>query len=287
MSRLFAIAERKRKEAVALPEKADLPKSDRDCIRSLRSRSPALIAEVKPRSPSAGSLLNLSQVPNIVSLYSAHAQAISVLCDASDFGGGFDLLAEVRAMTDLPILAKEFIVARSQIHRAREAGADAVLLIAAILSESEIRELSAESLKLGMTVLFEIHAEEEIEKVPTLAPDELMIGINNRDLHSLKVDLGTTETLAPLLRTRFPAHLLIAESGIATREDVTRLSNIVDGFLIGTTFLRAQDPTSKIRDLFDLRTPKNGAPAGAQCFDRVGPHWDRAQHDTVSVRHFP
>ncbi len=217
MTFLTAMIERKKREAAALPDvHADI--SGRSMTRALRKKKTALIAEVKPRSPSEGPLLNLTNLPALLRAYNAHAQAISVLCDPEAFGGSYELLATVRTMTDLPILAKEFIV----------------------------EEVCA----LGMCVLFEIHEEKDIAMIPMLPPDSLIIGINNRNLETLTIDLSTTLSLAPKIQSLFPKNLLISESGLAAARDIDLLQANVDGFLIGTTFLRSPEPKAAILSLF-------------------------------------
>lgn len=249
MTFLTSILERKTLEAAALPD-VDPKVSERSIVDALRERQPALIAEVKPASPSQGALLSPSRLPSVVRAYNKHAQAISVLCDHEAFGGSYELLAAVRTMTDLPILAKEFIVDRKQIRMARHAGADAILLIAAMVTKKKAQELSEEACALGMCVLFEIHEHRDITMVPTLPPDALIIGINNRNLNDLTIDLHTTTTLAPTIRSLHPETLLISESGIEREDDVRSLGTLIDAFLIGTTFLKSTDPAAAILSLF-------------------------------------
>lgn len=257
MNTLCDIIRRKRDEVLVMHQDEGLgdvcsaaEPTDRDFLTALRSCAPSLIAEVKPRSPSMGKIIPRDKVPSVVEVYSEHAQAISVLCDGADFGGGFDLLQEVRSQTDLPILAKEFIVDAMQIRLARAAGADAVLLIAAVLSKDEIAKLAACSLQLRMPVLLELHDESDCEKIPDVSPDELTLGINNRNLKTMEIDLRTSVQMAQFLRERYRDHLIVSESGIESREDVESLQTFVDGFLIGTTFLTSGDPGGKIRELF-------------------------------------
>ncbi|MBI3618769.1 indole-3-glycerol-phosphate synthase [Candidatus Peregrinibacteria bacterium] len=227
-------------------------------IDAVLARRPSLIAEVKPRSPSAGELLRREEIPALVDTYNRHAQAISVLCDAPRFGGGYDLLADVRSMTDLPLLAKDFMRTDAQIEQANQAGANAILLIVAILEISELSRLASHAIDLHLDVLIEVHTEEELEKVVdafgTFSEDNkrhMLIGINNRNLVTLEIDLGTTERLVPAIRRRFPhVPAIIAESGIRTRTDIERLQPFVQGFLIGTSILKSDDVASHLRSLF-------------------------------------
>ncbi len=236
MTVLDDILRHKRDEVAALPDCAPQP-STRNFVTGLRTASPCLVAEIKPKSPSAGMLMKQSDIAPTVAMYNARAHAISVLCDREFFGGGFGLLGSVRAQTDLPILAKEFIIDAKQIRSARHAGADAVLLIAAILEPEKIGLLATEAQALGMDVLLELHDERELEKIPDLSPESLVLGINNRNLATLAIDLSATIRLASLIRKRFPGHLLLSESGLRTSADVQRVQPCVDGFLIGTGLL--------------------------------------------------
>lgn len=237
MTFISTIRRLKETEIQSLDSTGKLDSSKRDFIGSLRSARPALIAEVKPKSPSGGNLLTLNNAPPIVKRYNDHAQAISVLCDYEYFGGGYDLLASVRTMTDLPILAKEFIVDERQIMAARRAGADAVLLIATLNGAQQNQKLSSAALSLGMDILFEIHEETELSAVPLVDSDHMAIGINSRNLQTMDIDLGTILRIAPLVRERFPKHLIIGESGITSPDDIDSLRSSIDGFLIGTALL--------------------------------------------------
>lgn len=253
MISLHAIVARKKKEVQDMLPVSAAP-TERSFIGALRkqkqARKPGLIAEIKFRSPSEGKLLERTRLPAVLSAYNRHAQALSILCDHEDFGGGYDILETIRSQSSLPILAKEFILDVKQIQRARAAGADAILLIASILSPSQIQELSACAVSLKMAVLFEMHHEEEIAFIPDISPDFLLLGINHRNLSTLMIDLTLTERFDPLLRSRYPQHLIVAESGIHTADDVMRLSAHADAFLIGTAFLKADDPSAVITSLF-------------------------------------
>ena len=250
MTFLSTIRRLKEMEIQSLPISGTIENSKRHFVQSLRSAHPSLIAEVKPHSPSKGKVISLEQVPSVVDRYNRHAQAISVLCDQKYFGGGYDLLSSVRAMTDLPILAKEFIIDERQISAARRAQADAVLLIAA-LNEPELNQSLAEkALELGMGILFEIHTPEELSLVPSIGPTHMAIGINSRNLQTMEIDLGTIKTIAPLIRERFPDHLIIGESGISSAADIDTLQSSVDGFLIGSVLLNKNATARSIFEFF-------------------------------------
>ena len=259
MKFLESILARKKEEIKYLPHGFPVIKKQlipfADLLRGTRT---ALIAEIKPASPSCGKLIDRKAIPAMVDIFNRHAQAISVLCDAKDFGGGYDLLAEVRSLSTLPLLAKEFILDERQIALAANHGADAVLLIAAILSAEELGRLTLHALSLDLDILLEMHGGDEIEKIAglleKLSPvqkQHSIFGINNRDLRTGKVDLHTTITLAPVLRERFgDSYPIITESGIVVPADVHRLAPFVRGFLVGTSILQSKEPGAFISDLF-------------------------------------
>jgi indole-3-glycerol phosphate synthase/phosphoribosylanthranilate isomerase len=218
---------------------------------AIRRSRPAFVAEVKPRSPSAGPLMAIERLAGLVEAYDRLAAAISVLCDQTYFGGGYDLLAKVAAMTGRPLLAKDFIIDARQVARAASHGASAVLLIAAILDQSSLTALIRAATGRGCDVLLEVHDAADIAKAANAVAalgaaterQRVVLGINNRDLDSLDVDLGRTETLAPLVREKLGRDcLLLAESGIDSPDACRRLMPCVDGFLIGTSLLRSPDP---------------------------------------------
>jgi indole-3-glycerol phosphate synthase/phosphoribosylanthranilate isomerase len=202
------------------------------------------IMEVKRSSPSGGGLRPAADAAALARAYRGAADAISVLTDTPYFGGSLEDLRSVRREFEGPILAKDFIVDARQVAEARCHGADAVLVILAVLDDTEAREVMGEARRLGMDVLVETHTEHEVRRAVALGA--VIIGINNRDLKSLNVDLGTTERLAPLV----PAGpLIVAESGIQTRVDVERLAPFADAFLVGSSLMRAPDPAEAARAL--------------------------------------
>lgn len=219
----------------------------RDFIGSLRSRAPAIIAEVKRASPSKGDIFPGLDPAAVARDYAAAgAAAISVLTDRH-FKGSLEDLRAVRAAVALPILRKDFIFDAWQIYEARAAGADCVLLIAAMLEAAQLRSLAALARDLGMAVLVEAHDRREFAMAN--ASGAALIGINNRDLHTFKTDLATTETL---LADYKGAALIVAESGIETPADLRRL--YVAGaraFLIGESLLRAGAPRAALAGLVE------------------------------------
>ena len=221
------------------------PEPTRRSLKAALARPGArFIMEVKRGSPSGGAIRPGADAGALARAYRGAADAISVLTDAPFFGGSLDDLAAVRREFLGPILAKDFIVDPRQVAEARLHGADAVLLILAILADDEAAAVMAEARRLGMDVLVEAHSEAEVRRAAALGAG--MIGINNRDLDTLEVDLATTERLAPLVP---PGTLVVAESGIGSRADVARLAPHADAFLVGSSLMRAGDPGEAARAL--------------------------------------
>jgi indole-3-glycerol phosphate synthase/phosphoribosylanthranilate isomerase len=202
------------------------------------------IMEVKRGSPSGGAIRAGADAATVARAYRGAADAISVLTDSPYFGGSLEDLSSVRREFLGPILAKDFIVDPRQVAEARLHGADAVLVILAVLGDEEAAAVMAEARRLGMDVLVETHDAGEVGRAVRLGAD--IIGINNRNLDTLKVDLATTERLAALV----PAGtLVVAESGISNRSDVERLAPFADAFLVGSSLMRADDVGEAARAL--------------------------------------
>ncbi len=202
------------------------------------------IMEVKRASPSEGLLREAADPADLARAYRGAADAVSVLIDEPYFGGSLQDLVAVRKAFDGPILAKDFVIDPRQVPEARIHGADAVLVMLSVLDDEEASGIMAEARRLGMDVLVEAHDEVEVRRGLGLGAE--IIGINNRDLKTLKVDLSTTERLAPLVPKD---RLLVAESGIRDRGDVERLSAHADAFLVGTALMRAGNPAQAAREL--------------------------------------
>lgn len=196
----------------------------------------ALIAEAKKASPSKGVICPDFDPVRIAREYEAGgAQAISVLTDEKFFQGSLSYIPQVRQAVQLPVLRKDFIIHEAQITQARKFGADAVLLIAAILDKTRMADFLAQSRELGMDVLVEVHDEADLEKA--LAVDSPLIGINNRNLRDFSMDLETTFRLKKLIPDSIP---VVSESGIRTVEDIGRLAAAgVTAVLVGETLMRA------------------------------------------------
>jgi indole-3-glycerol phosphate synthase len=234
----------------------------RDFISALKnSRGEiALIAEVKKASPSAGIICQDFDPVKIAKEYEvAGASCLSVLTDEKFFQGSLDYLRQIRAAVKIPLLRKDFIIDERQILEAIEWGADAILLIVAILNDEQLKKFHSLAIEAGLAVLVEVHDEMELERALKISPQ--LIGVNNRDLKNFKVDLATTERLAAKLKSSAGvppaihrrdacATLLVAESGIYSRADVQRLKNCgAKAILVGESLLRDGNIQSKIREL--------------------------------------
>ncbi|MFM1901768.1 MAG: indole-3-glycerol phosphate synthase [Cyanobacteriota bacterium] len=226
----------------------------RDFLAALRAAPvlPAVIAEVKKASPSKGVIREDFDPVAIARAYAAGgASCLSVLTDKTFFQGGFEVLVEVRDAVDLPLLCKEFILSPYQLYQARAAGADAALLIVAILSDQDLTYLRKVASSLGLTVLVEVHDADELERVLRLGGFPL-IGINHRDLTSFETDLATTETLTAQFGERLQEQqvLLVSESGLFSRADLDRVQAAGAGaVLVGEALMRQPDVEAGLRTL--------------------------------------
>jgi indole-3-glycerol phosphate synthase len=220
----------------------------RDFSGALSRPGISLIAEVKKASPSRGVFREDFDHTALAEQYAAAgAAAISVLTDEQHFQGTLADLSDIREALPggPPLLRKDFLFDEYQLCEARAFGADAALLIVAILEQILLTDLMAGTAALGMTALVEVHNETEVERA--LAADATLIGVNNRDLHTFDLDLATTERLRPLIPKE---RILVSESAIFTRDDIRRLEACgVDAVLIGESLVVAPDPMAKIREL--------------------------------------
>jgi indole-3-glycerol phosphate synthase len=246
------------REAALVRAEAALASKPRDFVAVLRATPTiALIAEVKKASPSKGLLRPNFDPLELARVYTENGTtAISVLTDAKYFQGKLTYLTQIRDHLQEfkgdnrpPLLRKDFIFDPYQIYEARAAGADALLLIAAVLNETQMAELMALTHKLGMAALVEVHDRAELERVLPLQPR--LIGVNNRDLRDFSVDLNTCITL----RQDVPAGVcFVAESGIHTAADVARLSREgIDAILVGEALVKAKDTGQKVRELANVK----------------------------------
>jgi indole-3-glycerol phosphate synthase len=206
----------------------------------------SLIAEHKRRSPSAGAIREDLTLEQVVTAYErGGAAALSVLTEPASFGGSLEDLRAARVASTLPVLRKDFIVDRYQVRESAAAGADAILLIVAALTPEELGELHAEAADAGLGVLVEVHDEAELEAA--LEAGAEVIGINNRDLTTLRVDIERTFRLMAGIPS---GKVIVAESGFSSRPELERLSAAgVDAVLIGEALMRAPEPEDAVRAL--------------------------------------
>jgi indole-3-glycerol phosphate synthase len=241
------LADRKRVRSLADLERA-LPADglDRPFAEALSRPGTSVIAEYKRRSPSAGEIRSGASVEEIVRAYErGGAAALSVLTEEDHFGGSLSDLEAARAVTDLPILRKDFTIDPYQVYEAKVYGADAILLVVGALGDSELGSLNGIARQLELDVIVEVHGEEELERA--LEVDADVIGINNRNLSDFTVSLDVTYELL----TDVPAgKTVVSESGIMTRADVDELERVgVDAVLVGEALMRAPDPEAACREL--------------------------------------
>ena len=235
---------------------ADLP-APRDFSAALRAacRKPAVIAEIKKASPSKGVIREDFDPEAIARAYAAGgASCLSVLTDRQFFQGGFEVLVQVRQVVDLPLLCKDFILSPYQLFQARAAGADAALLIAAILSDQDMAYLLKVARALGLTLLVEVHDATEMERVLALEGVQL-IGINNRNLATFETDLATTEQLTASYGEQIRAKgcVLVSASGLASRDDLDRVQSAgADAVLVGEALMRQADVTAALETLIGV-----------------------------------
>jgi indole-3-glycerol phosphate synthase len=255
---LTKILEQKKLEIAALDvpslrRAADSSPAPRDFLSAIKRRRfgtrPSLIAELKRASPSKGILAPHLDLFQVADIYTQNgAAAISVLTDEKFFMGSLETLHQLRITNhQLPLLRKDFIIDESQLYEARANGADAILLIAAALTDDKLfADLHACALNLGLTALVEVHEEAETERALKI-PNIKLIGINNRNLATFDVTLETTEKLRPMIPSDIA---IVAESGIFTASDVDRLAKAnVDATLVGEALVTAEDIPAKVREL--------------------------------------
>ena len=213
-----------------------------------------LIAEVKKASPSAGVIRADFGPVKIAETYeAAGASALSVLTDEKFFQGKLEYIAAIRERVKLPVLRKDFIIDPYQVYEARAAGADAILLIAECLETSEMIDLQILATEMNLTVLIEVHDLDNLMRVRDRVigfphRSYSLLGINNRDLRTMKVDLGTTLRMAELVEDR---NVLVSESGIHTKQDLNKLADAgIRAVLVGESLMRCEDIGAKVRELF-------------------------------------
>jgi indole-3-glycerol phosphate synthase / phosphoribosylanthranilate isomerase len=242
------VQERKaRVSLVTLKEK--LPLSDRSLEEALRQSHHGYIMECKRASPSRGPIAPNLKVEDIIEAYKPFADGVSVLTDKEDFGGSFADLKQIRDAIPQPVLCKDFVVDPYQVYEARSHGADAILLMLSVLNDDSFRVCFAACEEVAMDALVEVHDQPELDRAIQLGAR--IIGINNRNLKDLKIDLRTSEALIP----RAPKEaVIISESGILNRDHVRRLRPLSDAFLVGTALLLKGQPRLAARQLIFGRT---------------------------------
>jgi indole-3-glycerol phosphate synthase/phosphoribosylanthranilate isomerase len=247
---LERIVARKREEVALAKARGDarrapeLAPSTRSLEAALRRGRAAFVLECKRASPSAGVLRADYRPAEIARAYAPYADAVSVLTDAEFFGGSYGDLAAVSAAVAVPVLCKDVVVDPCQLRAARRHGADAALLMLSVLDDAAFAACAAEAARLGLDAVVEVRDEAELARA--LALGARIVGINNRDLATLRVDLAVTERLAPLVPKD---RVVLSESGIRGRGDVRRLAGRVDGFLVGSALMARRDLERACREL--------------------------------------
>ncbi|WP_420643626.1 indole-3-glycerol phosphate synthase TrpC [Candidatus Leptofilum sp.] len=228
-----------------------------DFYAALKKPGVSLIAECKKASPSKGLMVPHYNAAKLAKTYArAGASAISVLTDGRHFQGSLADLRDVKETTSnlkspIPVLRKDFIFHPYQVYEARVAGADALLLIAAVLSDTDLKELLALTHRLGMNALIEVHTQDELARVLPLQPR--IVGINNRNLQTFEVDFDNTARL----RQQIPAEVVaVGESGLKTAEDVQKMAQIgVDAILVGETLVKSKKVSKKVAEFVKAGRP--------------------------------
>ncbi len=241
------VEQRKKAAPLAyLQERIGGQKPPLDLAPALKGDHIRLIAEVKKASPSRGLLSPNLDPTELARIYAeGGAAAISVLTEEDYFLGSIEHLAAIKEVVRLPLLRKDFIFDPYQVYESRAYGADALLLITAVLSQGQLKEMISLSHRLGLGCLVEVHNENEVERA-VLSGAEI-IGINNRDLNSFAVDINTTRRLRPLVPRE---KIVVSESGIKSRKDMERLGRWrVDAVLVGESLVTADDAPSKMKEL--------------------------------------
>ncbi|MBI4672853.1 MAG: indole-3-glycerol phosphate synthase TrpC [Chloroflexi bacterium] len=248
---------KERRARVSLQEfraRAENAPPARDFENALRGGvNVALIAEIKPASPSRGDIRADADSTQIAHVYAEYgAAAISVLTDRQFFKGELDNLHAARVGADVPLLRKDFILDEYQIYESRALQADAILLITRLLDDEQLRRYRLLAESLGMAALVEIHDEHEMARA--LNSEAKIIGINNRNLADFTLDLANTEHLAPVISSACEKSLIVSESGIFTRADVERAAKAgAHAVLVGEALMRAADVGEKVRELSSVK----------------------------------
>jgi indole-3-glycerol phosphate synthase len=241
------IEQRKKKSTINyLQQRIAQQKPTLDLALALKGDHIRLIAEVKQASPSRGMLIpNFNPIELAQTYAEGSAAAISVLTEENYFMGSIEHLAEIKEVVGLPMLRKDFIFDPYQVYESRAYGADALLLIAAILNQEQLKELVSLSDSLGLRCLVEVHNKGEVERA--ILSEAEIIGINNRDLNTFTIDITTTRRLRPLIPKE---RIVVSESGIKSKRDIEKLGKWgVDAVLVGEALVTASDIPTKMKEL--------------------------------------
>lgn len=211
---------------------------------ALRKHRRSYICEIKLASPSQGQIKKDTNISDVANIYSPFADAMSVLAEEKFFMGSLHNVKKISQEQACPVLCKDIVVSPLQVYEARYYGADAVLLMLSVLDDATYKQCEQAAKLLNMNIICEVHTALEVERANRLGAK--IIGINNRNLHTLEIDLGTSERLRPLVHKDA---LVIAESGFSKRQDIMRYDGVVDGFLIGTSLMRAKRIDLALREL--------------------------------------
>ena len=231
-----------------------ITKSDNDFKNNIKRKDTSekikIIAEYKRASPSSGNFAEQKELKDVLKIYNKYASAVSILTDKKFFNGSLEDIKKAREYTSLPILRKDFIIDEYQIYEARSYGADVILLIVKILKDDEIKKFLGVAKSLGMQCIVEINSREEFERMKDL--DVEVIGINNRNLDTLIVDKDNANRLSKIIKNELNKKnkdvVIIAESGLSSKEDIKALPDVVDAVLIGSSFMKLE--LDKIEDKF-------------------------------------
>lgn len=250
-----ALKNRSIESLCSMPAFAAPPRNFYGAVSAPRRNGPNLIAEIKRASPSAGTIVADFDPTGIARRYSAGgARALSVLTDEKYFGGRLEYVEQVREAVGLPVLRKDFLIDPYQVYESRAFGADAILLIAEALEPALLAELLTVARELSLCVLLEVHTRRALlrvlQNVPATQREGVLLGINNRDLTTQRVDLSTTERVIDLVPPGMP---VVAESGIKSRADVERMYAVgARALLVGEALMRHADPETTIQTMFNL-----------------------------------